>query len=162
MQRAPQAPEGAVLLFGDSIVERQYLPTLCGLPVFNVGLSSSRIQDHEPMLKDLVSITRPRWIIVSSGANDVMRGTPIADWRRSVRNLLEVSGKRTIVFGIPAGSGNNASAYNDVLAAEAAAFGAAYIEPLPSELTTDGVHPSGAGYKEWAHKASVACKMSTS
>lgn len=155
INRAEHAPQNGVLLFGDSIVERLHLTTLCGLPVFNVGLSSSLTRDHEPMLGRLLELTCPRWVIISTGANDVEKKTPIDEWTLVVRNILEMVGKRGILFGVP--QSPEGDRYNLVLQREAEKVEATYIEPLSAELTTDGAHPSKEGYEEWVRRAEAAC-----
>ena len=157
MNRVADAPVGGVLLFGDSIVERQYFPQMCGLPVFNVGLSSSRTRDHQPMLAELMMRTKPKWVVISSGANDLYKGTPISEWRPVVRDMLQTAGRRAIVFGVPPTLHPDAGPYNDVLRAEVQASGGKFIQPLPMKMTVDGLHPNVAGYREWKRLASAAC-----
>lgn len=70
MNRAADVPDGSILLIGDSSAERLYLPELCGVPVFNAGLSGAKVADIAPMIAPLIERTRPRAVIVSVGAND--------------------------------------------------------------------------------------------
>jgi len=156
MNRAAFAPADATLLFGDSIVERAYLPTLCGRPTFNAGLSSSKAADQLPLLDGVIAATRPRWIVVSTGANDVGKGTTLAEWKPGAKRIVAAAGKRGIILGIPAASGD-AEPFNAFLRSEAGAAGGIFIEPLPARFTSDGVHPHRAGYARMVEMIEAAC-----
>lgn len=156
MNRIPEAPVGGVMLFGDSIVERQYVPQMCGLPVFNVGLSSSRTRDHQPMLAKLVARTRPKWIVISTGVNDVWHETPIEEWRPLVQDMLRTAGKRAIVFGIAEAGKPEAAKFNKILREQIKISGGSFIEPLPADMTADGIHPTSTGYREWRKRVAAA------
>lgn len=156
MNRAAFAPSDATLLFGDSIVERAYLPTLCGRPAFNAGLSSSKAADQLPLLDGVIAATRPRWIIVSTGANDVEKGTTLAEWKPGAKRIVAAAGARGIILGIPAASGD-AEPFNAYLRLETRAAGGTFIEPLPASFTSDGVHPHKAGYVRLAQSIEAVC-----
>jgi hypothetical protein len=159
MNRAAFAPADATLLFGDSIVERAYLPTLCGRPTFNAGLSSSKTVDQLPMMDDLIATTRPRWIVVSTGVNDVIKGVTLAEWKPNAKRIVAVAGAHGIILGISSESGD-VKPFNDFLRAEVRAAGGTFIEPLSVNLTNDGVHPNRRGYAEMVRSIDSACGSS--
>ncbi len=84
MNRAEDAPTGGVLLIGDSIVHRLHLSELCGLPVFNAGMSGARADQIAPIVDPLVAKLKPRFIILSAGTNDDVQGD---DWRADVKAM---------------------------------------------------------------------------
>lgn len=84
MNRAEDAPKGEILLIGDSIIHRLYLPELCGHPVFNAGMSGARADQIEPLLDPLIDKLKPRLIIMAAGTNDAVQGD---EWRADLQRM---------------------------------------------------------------------------
>lgn len=84
LNRADDAPTGGVILMGDSIVHRLNLTELCGLPVFNAGMSGARTDQIAPLVDPLIAKLKPRLVIMSTGTNDARRGK---DWRAAVEKV---------------------------------------------------------------------------
>lgn len=163
LNRAEAAPRGGVLVVGDSIVEQQHLPDLCGLPAFNVGLSSSRSRDHAPMVADLVATVQPKWVVIASGTNDVglTPRTPLAEWTPVVSSMIDAAGPRAIVVGITASKETPlADQYNQELERIVVRAGGRYVDPIPTSQTKDGLHLNARGRQTWKSRVERACSSS--
>lgn len=84
LNRAEDAPTGGVILMGDSIVHLLNVPELCGLPVFNAGMSGARSDQIAPLVDPLIAKLKPRLVIMSAGTNDMRGGK---DWRAAVEQV---------------------------------------------------------------------------
>lgn len=67
-----QADGAYILLFGDSHVERLFLPELCGLPTINLGLGGASTGDLLAVLAKLSPARRPRAVVLAIGTNDML------------------------------------------------------------------------------------------
>jgi len=171
-QRAVKQPAGGVVVLGDSIVELQSFTTLCGLPVFNAGISGATTAQVARKAAVIVKAARPAIVVVAVGINDmaIAQRTPEDVWEAQYRDLLaSLKAPRIIVMGIqpvePAkrwGQIFETAAIgrdNEALARIAAAAGAVYVPPWPSAegLTFDGVHPTADGDRRWQASIAPAC-----
>lgn len=125
LQRAEDFPKGGVLLIGDSTAHRLHLPTLCGLPVFNAGMSGAKVEEIAPSIAPLTAKLRPAAVIVSMGQNNE------GDWDN---RLLEVLPPRAYVIGVYARDNRRLEARGR------------YIPPFTT--SADGVHADAAGRRE--------------
>jgi len=160
--------EGGILVIGDSIVE--YLPEdLLPVRVINRGVSQWRIDDITANLDLLVRGT-PDILVISAGANDILRGEPVARIVREYRALLNIIAARlphTVICVVSISPMRNrwyatvvrrANAEIEALSGE---YRATYIDThsalgdpalgtIRPEYTCDGVHLTGIGYLVWA------------
>jgi len=159
---AAKAPPGLVLLVGDSISEFAWIPSLCGRPVFNAGISAARVRD---MIRPAASLARrlsPSHIVIALGANDARpRATGMAEFRRDYEALLDGLGPapKTLVGVMqldpahPEHGGwlNTAAvdAENRIIREIARRRDARFV-PAPLGVSTDdGIHPTAAGSRTW-------------
>jgi lysophospholipase L1-like esterase len=171
---AMPVPRGAVLFFGDSLIENCEWSELLGVPAANRGISgedTSALVAVVPALGDLHGVDS---VFVAAGVNDVrvgFEGEAFAARYRAllnalhraapqaqitVQSLLPVNPGLDPVFrGLPA----KIRAANQMLARLASEMGFRYLDVYrafvdPSGLmdrryTSDGLHPNGAGYQVW-------------
>ncbi|GGC59806.1 SGNH/GDSL hydrolase family protein [Chelatococcus reniformis] len=71
---------GYILVIGDSHVERLFLPSLCGVPVVNAGLSGAGAADLTNLAATLAEVRHPSAIVASFGTNNLLaaEGRPAA------------------------------------------------------------------------------------
>ena len=168
-EQAEKVPPGGVLILGDSIVERAFLPTLCGRPTFNGGVSSVKVHDVLRGGVELISEVHPSAVILAVGVNDAKRHaeTPTSRFRDDYDSFLIMAGSHVgvvqimpVQYGRAAGRQMNDGAikeFNNVIAAEARAHGAVVVAPLVTLDTHDGVHPTPAGAAAWKADVEQAC-----
>jgi|GEM_PF-826762 len=172
--QASKRPAGGVLVLGDSIVELQNFTSLCGLPVFNAGISGLTTDRLAGLAPQLVAAARPRLVVVAIGANDTRRDAAVVPedrWRAAYRKLLTAAGRRPVIVvgvqpiekdkpGAALFDGPAMAARSAVLARIAHAAGAAYVPPLASVqgLTVDGVHLNAEGDRQWQASVEAACE----
>ncbi len=168
-QQADKAPRGIALLIGDSITENAWVPTLCGYPAFNAGISGARVWNMIGPAKDLAMRIDPAVIVVALGTNDVRRReTPVARFARDYEALLApLAGRRLILVAVPpihlrdAVSQNSVSRAiareNAAIARIADAHRALFVAPPAAFPTVDGVHPTPAGSETWKAAIQTAC-----
>lgn len=139
LNRAEDFPVGGVLLIGDSTVERLHLPELCGLPVFNAGISGARADQVQPVVKPLLDRLKPKMVIVAVGANDKDQGDP---WEA---DLASFAPQGAVVLDAPP--------------ALAQQHGWRRIEPLPAAMLMDGIHANDIGRAELKRRFATACAL---
>lgn len=94
--QAEQITGDYILLAGDSHIERLYLPTLCGLPTLNAGLSGATTREVSTLLS-AAKLRPPRLTILTVGTNDAnLKRNPKGDeasvrFRQDLENLLSVA-----------------------------------------------------------------------
>lgn len=161
LDQARSFPPGGVVVFGDSLVERQRLTMLCGLPVLNAGVSGARITDVAAFAEQVASAARPSLSIVAVGTNDVIQG-PAPTWLADYRVLLAGIGPSVrAIVGIGLAHQNQAAvAMDKVLRREARDRHIRFIEALPAKpglFLDDGVHHSAAGKAIWQANLAAIC-----
>ena len=136
------------LVLGDSIGES--IPWDCGR-TFNASVGGAKVQDVARIAPLAVERTRPATVILEVGANHFW-DAPDAGFAPAYEKLARSFGSRLILVGVP----NNEDANRGVrrLAQE---LGAAFLEPIPANLTTDGVHPTPAGARHLRDRAAKIC-----
>jgi lysophospholipase L1-like esterase len=146
--------------------------------VENLGVNGFTTDDLIARELPRVAPFSPTLVTLAIGANDLVRGSPIARYRSQVRRILAavlatgVPAARVLVlpqpdwarspvaadFGDPRDIAAQIEAYNEVLRAEAAAAGARWIDLYPrmrqeaeaGMVAGDGLHPAARAYDEWA------------
>lgn len=136
------------LVLGDSIGES--VPWDCGR-TFNASIGGAKVQDVARLAPIALERVRPGTVIVEIGANHFWGG-PDPDFAPAYEKLVRSLQGRLILVGVP----NNAEA-NRAVRRIAQQIGAAFLEPVPSHLTTDGVHPSAAGARHLSDRAAALC-----
>jgi lysophospholipase L1-like esterase len=151
-----------------------------GQPVVveNLGVNGYTTDDLVARELPRVAPFAPTLITLAIGANDLVRGSPLARYRSQVRAILAA----ILAAGVPAGRvlvlpqpdwsrapaaadfgdaraiAAQIEAFNDALRAEAAAVGARWVDLFPrmrrqaeaGMVATDGLHPAAKAYDEWA------------
>lgn len=174
-QQADKAPKGVTLLVGDSITEGAWVPTMCGRPAFNAGISAARTRDMIRPARDLAQRVDPGLIIVALGTNDAgWAKTPIARFESDYEALLAPFGGRPLILvGLlpieparmrSAGDAGRVMAKqrlilqeNAIIGRIAAEHGAAFVAQSSSIPTIDGVHPTPVGSEMWKAAIEKAC-----
>jgi lysophospholipase L1-like esterase len=151
-----------------------------GAPVVlsNLGVNGFTTDDLVTHELPRVAPFAPTLVTLAIGANDLVRGSPIARYRSQVRRILAavlaagVPAGRVFVlpqpdwsrspvaadFGDPREIAAQIEAFNEVLRAETAAAGARWIDLFPrmrqeaeaGMVAPDGLHPAARAYDEWA------------
>ena len=157
-----------IVLLGDSITADGDWPTLLpGMPVRNAGVGGDTIADALARVEPAVS-GGPAQVLVLLGTNDVGAGEPegaILERYGQLLDRLAVAAPQAevVVHGVLPREPSYASRLarlNEGLSALADRRGLAYLDPWPrfvgpdggirAELTSDGLHLSPAGYRQWA------------
>lgn len=170
-QQAKLAPDGQILIVGDSITERSAVRELCGRPVFNAGVSWAQLHDVGSMARSLVADLRPSAVYLALGTNDARLSgpTPTHEWAGEYEALIRsVAPAPVVIVPIPTmGDGGrrpeywdpeHARALNTLLPGIARRTGATLI-PRPAISTVDGVHPSPAGAAAWRNDLETGCAV---
>lgn len=152
---------GQMVVVGDSIVERQRFGQLCGLDVLNDGISSTSAADLQRVAIAPAVAAHPSRAVFAAGVNTFVHhdSTTPAEYGATVHSILDRLPARPIIVGIGPIVGQEAQieAFNGVLRGEASRRHGSYVEPLPANLKTDGVHPTVSGMREWQARVERAC-----
>jgi lysophospholipase L1-like esterase len=156
LARAGDVAPGGIVVLGDSIVEQQQIDRLCGLPVLNASISGARIGHYIDLMPKVLTLARPSRVVVALGTNDLRGRKPTSgtQFKQQLQQVLAEAGPRPIVVGV---AGPQAESLNNLLAAAARAHGGVFVEPPPASLTTDGVHLSADGKRDWRRRVEAAC-----
>ena len=93
--QAHQIAENGVLLIGDSITEGLVLPQVCGLPVINAGIGGAGVSAFVTRVNKMISITKPRIVVVALGVNDA-HGDPnfvdsiVSEWIKIYSEIVHL------------------------------------------------------------------------
>ncbi|WP_163732514.1 SGNH/GDSL hydrolase family protein [Mycobacterium gallinarum] len=151
----------------------------CQVELQNGGISGYTAEqvltDEVPQIDSFA----PTLITFQAGANDIVNGVTIEDYRKNVKSVLDAataSGARVIVlaqnewFRSPEGQTYGEDlpaqreAFDSVLIEEANAAGAEFIDMRPlytqqadeNQWVEDGIHPTPEAYEAWAMELSSA------
>lgn len=155
----------------------------CALSLENVAVNGYTTDDLIERELPSVASFRPTFVTVAIGANDIVSGRSLDAYRDNVKRILEsakATGARVVVLPQPDWSRSPAAAsfgaqpvlagaiakFNAVLAAEARASGAEWVDLVPlmqaqalkGQLAGDGLHPSADAYDEWAAELARAVR----
>jgi acyl-CoA thioesterase I len=147
----------------------------CSVELKNVAVNGYTTDDIIAEELPELGSYRPTFVTVAAGANDIVRGSSADEYRTRARKIVDAaraSGAQVIVLPQPDWSRSPVAAsfgdretiaasirrFNGILAAEAKAAGARYVDlsPLMEKqaadglIATDGLHPSAAAYDAWA------------
>jgi lysophospholipase L1-like esterase len=143
----------------------------CAVDLQNAGISgytAAQVLDEQvPQIEEF----KPTLITFQSGANDIVNGVTVDDYRDAVEDVLEAatgSGARVIVlamnewFRAPGGQGYTTpevrDEYDAVMIEEAQEAGAEFVDMRPlykqqadeNLWVEDGIHPTAEAYRAWA------------
>lgn len=160
--------------FPARLVDR-WRATGCSLVLENVAVNGYTTDDLIATELPSIGSFHPTFVTVAIGANDIVRGRAIDAYRDNVRRILDAakaSGARVVVLPQPDWSRSPSAApfgtereladaiarFNAVLATEARAKGAEWVDLVPlmlqqaakGQLASDGLHPSALAYDAWA------------
>jgi acyl-CoA thioesterase-1 len=149
----------------------------CLSSVRNVAVNGFTTQDLIDRELPALAEVHPKWASVAIGANDIVAGAGQEDYRARVKTILAavlaagVAPEHLIVvpqpdwslspqgalFGAPAVIAARIETFNGILAQEAKAVGARFVdlfplmrrEALAGMIASDGLHPSASAYDEW-------------
>jgi len=127
-----------IVVMGDSHAERLFLPSLCGLPVVNAGLSGATLSDILDLARKITLPRRAQAVLISAGANDiwVKRGPETAEaesrFRKgldALKQLLAGWSERRALIAIPPVADKAAASFPRAAAARYSAMLARSCEP---------------------------------
>jgi hypothetical protein len=157
-----RAPDGSVVVFGDSIVEAAPLPsTICGHAVINGGVSGAAVGYFERHAAELLGSTHPRLIVLAVGINNASKAAAVQFQSHYDATVASLSRRSPVAVATvtPVRSGPGAVDYQADLvptfnvAIRATPEAGSVIDlngPLSStNLTSDGIHFGEAGYAIW-------------
>lgn len=141
----------------------------CAVDLSNVAVNGYTTEDVIREELPEVAKVRPTFITVAAGANDIVQGRSEDEYRASVRAIFaatKASGARVVAlpqpdwsqspvassFGDRATIATKIRRYDAILAEEARAGGATYVDerPPPGVVASDGLHPSAAAHAAWS------------
>jgi lysophospholipase L1-like esterase len=166
-----ERPQGVnVVAFGDSLTagyqigEADSYPAqlakLIDRPIVNRGVSGDTVADGLARLDRDVLAENPRIVILSLGANDMLRRQPIDDTFANLRVIVDrvqSRGAMVILIGVegyPMVHGDYGTRYRDL----AKETGCVYVPDMLDDvfgdprLMYDQIHPNAAGYTKIAHR----------
>jgi lysophospholipase L1-like esterase len=154
-----------IMVLGDSHAERLYLPSLCGLPVVNAGVSGATVSDVLDLARKITPPRKAQAVLLSVGTNDIgaKRNPQSAEAESGFRTTLVAlkqrlaswSGRRALIAIPPVASKEEAlfpraaaTRYSAMLAQSCEPKGCLYLDlfagvaqiPEPRAAFSDGVH----------------------
>jgi lysophospholipase L1-like esterase len=166
--RALPAPKGRVVLFGDSITEGGFWDGwLPGMPTANRGIGGDTVAQLSARVDS--AIDSPLVVSVLAGTNDLVRGDPKDGdsigqrFHDLIAQIRSRDSRVPILINsvMPRGTKyiDTITTINDHYRAIAQEFDAHYLDLWPTlasadrtlrkELTPDGLHLNGEGYRAW-------------
>jgi acyl-CoA thioesterase I len=151
----------------------------CEVELQNAGISGYTAEqvltDEVPQIEEF----QPTLITFQAGANDIVNGVTVEDYRQNVKSVLDAataSGARVIVlaqnewFRSPEGQtygedlATQRESYDSALIEEANAAGAEFVDMRAlykqqadeNQWVEDGIHPTAEAYEAWAAELSSA------
>lgn len=168
--------ENSIVFLGNSITDGGEFAELLGIPeAINRGINGDVIDGIEERLEAVTS-GHPRRIFLLIGINDISHGKSAkaigAEYRKLVKRILQESPATDLILQsvMPvdtsygryrnlAGREGVIGPLNSIIADIAREFGLKYIDLWPAlatdrgtlkpEMTFDGLHLNGTGYKAW-------------
>ncbi len=167
------APTGTILVLGDSLssahhiaadagwvhlLEQRLQATSMPRKVVNASISGETTSGGLARLPKLLAENRPALVLVELGANDGLRGLPLAEIRVNLRSILDAnraSGARSVLLGIELPI-NYGPQYRDGLRTLYRDLAQEFNAPLvpfllegvaldPNLMQDDGLHPKAEG-----------------
>jgi acyl-CoA thioesterase I len=156
--------------FPSRLVER-WRGSGCDVELRNVAVNGYTTEDVIREELPVLEKYRPTFVTIAAGANDIVQGRSEEEYRASLRRIfsaLKASHARVVAlpqpdwsqspvasaFGDRAIIAKNIRRYDAILAEEARASGATFIDvrPEPGVVARDGLHPSASAHDAWANE----------
>jgi acyl-CoA thioesterase I len=147
----------------------------CAVDLKNVAVNGYTTADVIREEIPAVASFRPTFVTIAVGANDIVQERSEDEYRAGLRRIFaeaKAGGARVIALPQPDWSQSPASSsfgdraaiakkirrYDAILAEEARASGATFIEerPAPGAVARDGLHPSAEAHAAWANAIATA------
>ena len=148
----------------------------CNVELKNVAVNGYTTEDVIREELPAVGTFRPTFVTIAAGANDIVQGRTEEEYRASLKRIFSeaVKAARGHVVALPqpdwsqspvaASFGDRATLakkirrYDAILAEEAIASGATFIDarPEPGVVARDGLHPSASAHAAWAEAIAKA------
>jgi lysophospholipase L1-like esterase len=175
-QQSAVIPTGAVLFIGDSIVDQAYVPTVCGVPVLNAGMSGATVADLIPLALDVIKQSKPSRMLISVGINNALPKTKrvtVSDYSQQLDQIVSaalaagmdvsvltqtpVRSDQPLGLDIPMlkeidGAIRRLAQRHQIRLIDVAATLAGTGGEMPRTSTIDGVHLTAEGYAIWTSK----------
>lgn len=126
--------------------------------VVNASISGDTTRGGLARLPDALEIHAPELVIIELGANDGLRGIPVAEIRRNLSEMIQLaerSGARVLLAGIrippnygPRYTGDFHEVYHDLAEEYGTGLVPFILDGVALEdglMQDDGIHPSAAG-----------------
>jgi hypothetical protein len=139
------------IVVGDSITEGAVLPTVCGHAAINAGIGGANAATFAWTADRLIARAAPAAVVIALGTNNALSGTP-ETFGDHMATLLGALGRSMPVLVMPIPETSNvprAAAFNAVLREVVSRSSARLLDSVAGIETTDGIHPSAAGYRGW-------------
>jgi acyl-CoA thioesterase I len=171
--QAAAASETTILVFGDSLsaayglkpeqgwvalLDKRLRTQGYGYEVVNASVSGETTNGGVQRLPRALELHTPQIVILELGANDALRGLPLATAKGNLSKMIEMStraGARTLLVGmrIPPNYGPRYTAdfvqmYADLSAQNHLAFVPFLLQSValdPARMQEDGLHPNATG-----------------
>jgi acyl-CoA thioesterase-1 len=140
-----------------SLLQERLQPSPYGINVVNASISGETTLGGRNRLADLMTRHHPRWLILELGANDGLRGLPIADIQANLQAMIDLAqrqGATVILIGmrLPPNYGSSyTNAFADMYQTLATRNQCAFLPFLLQDIATDldlmqadGLHPNTA------------------
>ncbi|MGE7473375.1 SGNH/GDSL hydrolase family protein [Bosea sp. NPDC003192] len=127
-----------IVLLGDSHAELLYLPSLCGVPVVNAGLSGATLSDVIELVEAITPPRRAEAVLISVGTNDIwVRRNPMSNVAESgfraglaaLTQALTTWSERRVLTAIPPVARNEEALFPRLAAARYSGMLAESCEP---------------------------------
>lgn len=170
-----KAPGEKLVCFGDSLTEgigassgEDYPAVLArqlGRPVINAGKRGDTSAEGLRRLESDVLVHNPRLVIVLFGGNDFLRQIPVSETKKNMDSMvrrIQERGAMVVLAGMRLGLFTDE--YGPVFREIAQGNGALLIPDIldgmlsDSRLTSDPIHPNGAGYRLLAERVLAKVK----
>jgi lysophospholipase L1-like esterase len=150
----------------------------CAVTLRNPAVNGYATQDLLDVELPMVQVFGPTFVTLAVGANDIVRGRSLDEYRQQVRRIYAalaqagVAASRVVAlpqpdwslspaargFGEPAVIHAQIVSFNDALRVESTRLGARYIDLFPlmerqaraGMIAPDGLHPSAEAHDAWA------------
>ncbi len=149
----------------------------CAVELSNVAVNGYTTDDLIEKELPTVASFKPTLVTVAVGANDIVRGSTLVDYRAKVKRILDAAkagGARVVVipqpdwsrsptaasFGTQPALDASITAFNAALAEEARAKSLVFVDLSPlmrdeaakGMVAGDGLHPNEQAYDAWAEE----------
>ena len=168
-RQAETAPDGVIVLVGDSIAEMSWMPSLCGRTVLNAAIGGTGVLEAAQAIALVKAHVRPAAVIIAVGVNDASRERSFdaVAWRDTLQRAVAAAAPAKVLLveplpveaSKPLGTAQfNVGRLGEIRRMVRAAR-LPFI-PAPAAVATyDGVHPTTAERQAWVRRLAPLCTM---